>query len=182
MFLKLSTPKKIWSGFYRGIGWEIVKWFSGTPSTINWNYYINICIDRIPEKYDPESFWLKPQKILSNYLYQYLEHPIIGSIEMHGGVTFYEKSLIKNFHKEKEIRIIQVGCDYVHYFDEGHTYNEAGISREVQDTIDKLLNIIPDYEMRCRGCGKLCTESELTYQSDTKETAYCSVCNTKWGK
>ena len=77
-------------------------------------------------------------------------------MDWHGGITWYSK--ISGFDGGE--KIIKVGCDYQHYWDEGKTYNLSYIENDVKDTIDKFLKYIPDYKFRCVGTGKLYNSNE----------------------
>jgi hypothetical protein len=148
--------KKVWVGGHKGVGFEIVNWTT-PPNSIdingreNWNYYIIIHLDRIPEQYKPNSFWLRGRKSGSHVFYDYYKHPVIGSIEFHGGCTWYSKE--HGF--DGSARIIKIGCDYSHYWDEGHVYNLQSVLIDVKNTIEDFRNRVAKYKYRCNGNGKL---------------------------
>lgn len=148
--------KKVWAGSHLGVGFEINNWKT-EPNTIDhhwrehWTYYIFLHIDRIPEQYDPESFWLSGNKIGRHVHYNYYEHPILGSIEFHGGCTWYSKE--QGFDESE--RVIKIGCDYQHYWDEGKQYRLESVLRDVQNTIEDFRNKVAMYKYWCSGNGKL---------------------------
>ena len=176
----MNLPRKVeeWHDRYRGISWNIRKWQTSTGE-VKWNYYIYLNIEKIPEEYDPESFWLECSEEGG---YGYYKHPIIPIIEMHYGVTYYKKHLSDSFKYGKELRSIQIGCDYSHAWDDGESYNEQGILVEVINTINNVFKLMPEYKIWCNGCGQLFNSNEMTYKSEEKNYGYCKECQERWGK
>jgi hypothetical protein len=143
-----KSEKQVWAGSYRGIDFEINNFKRDNNC---WTHYIFLHLDRIPEKYDPGSFWLKGAKKRSMIMYDYYDHPIIGKIKFHGGITWYSKE--NGF--DNSPKVIKVGCDYQHAWDEGKLYGLEYVKNEVIETIDSFLEFIPDYKYWCCGNGKL---------------------------
>lgn len=147
---------EVWNGTHRGINFEI-NHFKIAPNSIDergkdcWTHYIYLHIDRIPEQYKPETFWLKGKQNGSHIMYGHNEHPIIGEIEMHGGCTWYSKE----YGFDGAPKVIKIGCDYQHLWDENQHYNLDYVQHEVEKTIDSFLNFVPDYKYWCCGNGKL---------------------------
>jgi hypothetical protein len=168
-----------YTGTYRGIGYEICNWemkdyMSDDPEAMkqNWTYYIYIHLNMIPEESNPDSYWLKAIKFkitpdsIERIRYKYDEHHVIGNLPWHGGCTWYSKESNQD-DVEMGIRVVKVGCDYQHYWDEGRQYDVDMLLQDVQDTIDKLREMIPGYKYRCSWNGKLydISEGELNRES-----------------
>lgn len=147
----------IWKGTHNGVHFEIKNWSRIDDYHMEcWAYYLIIHLERIPKKYDPDSFWLEGKKTYGRTTYDYFNHKILNDLDWHGGITWYSK--ISGFDGGE--KIIKVGCDYQHYWDEGKTYNLSYLENDVKDTIDKFLKYIPDYKFRCIGNGKLYNSNE----------------------
>ena len=83
-------------------------------------------------------------------IYDYYAEPLINEIDWHCGCTWYSKHGM-----DGSPRIIQIGCDYQHYWDEGHMYNLDTVKYDVKNTIIKFLDHVPGYKYWCCGNGKL---------------------------
>jgi len=140
----------VWYGKYKGVDFEINK-FESHEGKDSWTYYISLWLDRIPEKYNPDGFWLEGKKDRSYVHYDYFSHNVINSIEFHHGCTYYSKE--SGF--DGSPKIIKIGCDYQHYWDEGKSYDLNTLTRDVMNTIDAFIRLIPGYKYWCRGNGKL---------------------------
>ena len=140
-----------WSGIYRGVNFEINNWQNKWDGKENWTYYLILFLDRIPEENNPKSYWLRGRKNYGHILYDYYEHPVIGNISFHGGCTWYSKE--RGFDGDE--KVIKIGCDYSHLWDEGRYYNLNIVISDLRNTIDKFLEFVPDYKYWCCGNGKL---------------------------
>jgi hypothetical protein len=138
--------KEIWSGWYRGLYYEVVHWDIGNKYNPNgiWNYYVYILEACVPA--DKLKDFDRP---LKGKYYNYMEG-LIASFEWHGGITFYEKT----YYNEK-VSGFKLGCDFNHYFDEGIIYEEIVVAREAKATIDSIWEHVPDLKVRCRTDGKI---------------------------
>jgi hypothetical protein len=148
---------KIWHGTYRGVAFEINN-FKTPPNRFddyekdNWTYYLILHLSRIPEENKPNSFWLKAKADeKGRVFYPYHKNHIITNIDFAGGCTWYSKE--KGFDGEN--KVIKIGCDYQHSWDEGREYDLEWVKRDVMNTIDVFLNYVPDYKYWCCGNGKL---------------------------
>lgn len=151
MRIKEHNIKK-WFGQHLGVDFEINNWTREFDGKDSWTYYLLIHLDRIPKKYNPKSFWIKGEKQDYGWVwYKYHEHPIISEIKFHHGITWYSK---EGGH-DGAAKIIKIGCDYSHLWDEGHTYTLDVVKNDVIKTIESFLELIPDYKYRCGGNGKL---------------------------
>jgi hypothetical protein len=141
---------KIWNGIHKGVDFEIRN-FQDFRGNECWNYYLIVNISRIPENYNPNSFWLKGKKVGKFINYDYMSHEIISKIYFHGGCTWYSKE--RGF--DGDDKIIKIGCDYQHIWDEGEKYNLEDVLSDVLKSIESFLTFIPNYKYKCCGNGKL---------------------------
>lgn len=51
----------------------------------------------------------------------------------HCGVTFYENRLVNNKH-----RAVKFGCDYHHYWDEGHSYSFNTLRMDLMSVLEEI--------------------------------------------
>lgn len=146
---------KVWTGTHKGVAFEINNFKIDETKYSDekdcWTHYIIIYLNRIPEKYKPNSFWLRGKRNRGYIFYDYHKHSIIGRIEFHGGCTWYSKE--RGFDGTE--KVIKIGCDYQHLWDEGKQYDLEYVKKEVKETIDSFLNYIPDYKYWCCGNGNL---------------------------
>ena len=103
-----KSETEIWKGIYRGVDFEINHFKVNPNSEDCWTHYIYLHLDRIPERYNPASFWLKGKKHGRHIIYEYNKHPIISRLEWHGGCTWYSKE--SGFDGSQ--KIIKLGWDY----------------------------------------------------------------------
>jgi len=138
--------KTIWSFTYKGFACEIVNWTfeSGTISgheTGNWNGYIYIRKEQLGSRF--RRFLLKPRK-----LYRRTHWDNYSKFEkyfdFHGGITYYELLLNEFTGKPQGIK---VGCDYLHSFDEGRSYDESDVKRDLEKSVDEFIKSFPDYKV-----------------------------------
>jgi|DEB0MinimDraft_6_1074348.scaffolds.fasta_scaffold00065_47 hypothetical protein len=131
-----------YSGIYKSVGFEI-KFLEGDSdrnslipySDGHWVYYIFICLGNLPNRVNPETFWLPND-------YCYYEHEILNEIYFYGGITYYHKTCGFDDGQEK---IIKVGCDFNHGWDQDKYYTLVNIYVHVKKTIDSLYKLIPEY-------------------------------------
>lgn len=95
---------------------------------------------------DFEAFWLTgmPSPFGSrngfpNMHYPYDEQRWSHNCNWHGGVTWYSKEA--GF--DGEVRVVKIGCDFGHYWDEGQNYTSEMVEDEAKNTIDKLREMYP---------------------------------------
>lgn len=162
MKTKLSECK-IWTGEYSGISFEINNYPTGYKPGDSWTYYIYLWLDKIPKENNPDSYWIKPDKkpiFKHGVSYDYMSHEAINGIDFHHGCTYYSKEA----GHEGGRKIIKIGCDYQHYWDEGRQYVFDEIVNDVKITIDKFKELVPNYKYRCHWNGNLydLTEGTIT--------------------
>lgn len=147
--------KDIYTGIYRGVCFEITN-YSREPNTEKdkWCHYIRINIDQqLPDEFK-ERFWLKPlyDSVISEEKrlhYNYSES-IISNLEWHGGCTYYNKES----GPDDIDRVVKIGCDYQHYWDEGHDYDLDFVYQQVKMTIASLWTLVGKLKIRSWGDGK----------------------------
>lgn len=137
-----------WSGNYRGIPFEINK-FDTYEKKDGWTFYIYLRESQFSEE-DFQKLWLPPQKDekFKRIWYSY-SYSIISDIKFHGGCTYYDK--LGGHDGEK--RCVKVGCDYQHYWDEGHYYSDNSVENDAKEAIDSLYELFPNIKQWCFNCG-----------------------------
>lgn len=150
-----------WFGVWRGIPFEINQSKSSIEHfSSNWTMYLYIHLDRIPEGINPDSLWLtkQPSSIGKTKFYHYYKAPIIPDIGFPGGCTFYAKV-------DDDPRVIKIGCDYQHLWNEGETYTIEDIVYDAKYAIESFLRLVPGYKARCSGNGNLYFTHEGTWKN-----------------
>ena len=167
--MKITEKKtKIWHGTHNGVAFEINN-FKTPPNQFddyekdNWTYYLILHLARIPKENKPESFWLKSKADEKGKVYySYHKNFIISNIDFAGGCTWYSKEA--GFDGSN--KVIKIGCDYQHSWDEGREYDLEWVKRDVMNTIDAFLNYIPNYKYWCGGNGGLYSLNEGIVKED----------------
>jgi hypothetical protein len=145
--------KKIWRGTYDGVNFEINCLNNNNSEEFKewWTFYLYIFLNRIPEEYKPDSYWLDGKKDSFGILYKYYDHSVLSRLNWHAGITWYSKE--RGF--DGDDKVIKVGCDYQHYCDEGYFYNIDSVKIDVKQCIDSFKRYVPTYKYWCCGNGKL---------------------------
>lgn len=178
----------VFSGSYRGISWSIHRsktsdyMKQSSQKDFDWCHYIILDLDQIPEE-SREQFWLSPKpEEMSVSKRKYVRYDyydsIISSLELHGGCTFYEKTS----GIDGSPRVVKIGCDYQHLWDDGQDYSVNSVLFEAKETIDSLHTLIPGIGIHCwHGyCGEpFHKEAKGIYQDDTKSSFVCLFCEGK---
>lgn len=159
---------KIWRDKYKDISFEINNFQIG--DTDQWTFYLIIRLEQMPEKIR-DRFWLKPSYFKTNrkwkmkrrMYYNYNEEPLIENIVWHGGCTWYSK--LKSFDDPKN-KVIQIGCDYAHAWDQGQYYNIDFVLSETKTAIDSLYRLIPNIKHHCGYCGKYGLKNYISRKED----------------
>ncbi len=151
-------------GVYRGIAFKIHRWNFEGKTTDNWNYYIIINLTKQLDFELAKKFWLKGKRDSFGHInYRYLESKIINALRFHGGCTYYEK--LSGF--DGNDKIVEIGCDYLHYNDEGKFYDVNLIYSETKETIDSLYKLAENkVNVGSNGDGRW----QLIEKYDTEET------------
>lgn len=117
------------------VGVEIVN--SAIGERENWTYYLYLN-ERYMTPAMFEQIWL-PARLSDAFdfvTYDY-ERSILGKIDMHGGMTFYEK------RGEIKHRYVKVGCDYAHLFDLEHgPYRLEDIIHEARHSAEHAIEVL----------------------------------------
>lgn len=137
--MNISNIFTTYEGIYKSVGFQI-RFFEGDSDSDSllsghWVYYIFICLENLPNRVNPETFWLPND-------YCYYEHEILNEIYFYGGITYYHKAC---GFEDGQKKIIKVGCDFNHSFDLGVCYTLEDIQVHVKKTIDSLYKVIPEY-------------------------------------
>jgi len=166
--MKKST---IYSDKYRGIAYSVSnRYVDGIGEY--WTYYLHIGLVQLPEDVR-EKFWLEPKVTEYKSMpisYDYYKEPLIADLDWHGGVTWYSKEA----GIDGEPRVVKIGCDYQHLWDEGHSYQLTDVERDARHTIDTLHDMIPGMLKWCQGCGD--------YFKAENDERWCPVCDVKYNK
>lgn len=127
-----------------------------------WCYYVYIN-ELILDENDFSDFWLEARGVDSfggdwkSAKYDYWA-PVWADADWHGGVTHYQK--IGGL--DGSSRLVEIGCDYAHLYDDQRTYNYEWVEMDAKRTIDALHRLY-DFAEYDRQSGK--------YVFPKKETA-----------
>lgn len=173
--MKLKKVTQI-SGSYDGISFQIKNWkdYEGED---RWTYYLFLVIEAIPDESRPKSFVLRKKYSelggKRRSYYNYYDHPIIGNIDFHGGCTWYSK--------EAENKIIKVGCDYSHLWDEDKCYTIDDIVSDVKKSIQSFRELVPNYKYRCITIGGYWDKSDgIFIKQNSGEVEFTSNKGLDW--
>lgn len=131
--------QRAWQGRYRGVSFKIVNWkFESDPLGIMsrdfpsgcWNFYVYLAEKNCTNF---PAIWLEDKRntLFSEMItHDYYDSPL-RDLEVHGEITWYKKQ-----GYTEGFRSVEVGCDYQHYHDTGHTYNKEMVLAEVKRAID----------------------------------------------
>lgn len=155
---------KSWTGTHKGVNIEVANWTMKdggvTADKDCWNYYIILPVEQIPADFK-EQLILKPAtKELGGREWtscDYMDSELINALDWHGGCTFYEL----NYDVSGKLFSVKMGCDYMHYWDEGHSYGLLTVLHDAKHSADMLLEKVP-LLIRCSWNGKYYKESEGT--------------------
>jgi len=127
--LQLSATQ-ITRGFYKKICFEIQH----PHDFYKFTYYIYLPIDKLKDRELAERLWIKAEPFgLEKMACNYLDNEFLRSLNFHCGITFYRK-----LYADNDTRIIEIGCDYNHYWDKEQGYNLNDVLSDVKSTIDDL--------------------------------------------
>jgi len=151
--------KIVWGDEYRGIHFQIENFsFSENEPKDKWAFYLFIKLDQMPGDV-AKRFWLEPTKQLigNRKTYAYYEEALINGIDFHCGCTWYSKE--SGF--DDDPRIVKIGCDYQHLYDEDQSYSAESIAFDAKQAIDSLIKMVPNIKVRCGWTGKYVEETEI---------------------
>lgn len=152
------NQRSILSGGYRGIAFEMNEPHDG----YKWTYYVFLNLENFADRELAESLWLEGQtdeRFPKRKYYDYYRNAFLTDLEFHGGITWYSKRF-----NSSDQRIIKIGCDYGHLWDEGKYYTQYMVLRDVQATIDDV-HRKSQYLVNCQGNGNLYPEESGRYEN-----------------
>ena len=128
MSIEQLRHKNVWHGEYKGFMFEIVNWSFGTygDKQDKWNHYV-----LIQEWKQKELFEQLNKFVQDGGEFDYYAAPC-ADWEWHYGITYGEKT---------SPRVIKVGCDYQHAWDEGRQYDLDFVYSEALKTIDSIAGV-----------------------------------------
>ena len=123
----------MWNGRYRGVRFEIMRWHFTENGKDHWAYYLYIDERQFPVSVR-SGYVLEPGLTNMGRLSYDYTNCAWNNIRAHCGWTFYE---IHGGYIDTP-RVVKIGCDYGHLWDDGISYNENCIIPEVKQSIDEL--------------------------------------------
>ena len=162
-----SRKSDTYSGKHLGVPYEIRHWHysNGEPQ---WNYYLFISEKQIPEVFP--ALWLNGKPIdtgsKSKRIFYDYSNTMLVNLDWHCGCTYYDK--ISGF--DGQPKVIKVGCDYSHLYDEGRNYSLSDIEQDVSDCIISLVERVKVLQW-CSYCGD--------YVETVDERNHCPECKDK---
>lgn len=142
---KIRTHGSTTQVVYREIPIEIKNWRHGESGTDyfktefpsgSWNYYVTIRESRCV---DFSKLWLPDELKTFFGGRQYVSHDYLAqlpNIEMHGGITYYEKH-----GHTAGFRAITIGCDYGHLHDVRQEYRYEDVLADAVRTVDSIYEL-----------------------------------------
>ena len=130
---------QLFSGSYQNVQVEIRQWSIENYNDNCWNYYLHLILSKFKDKELTETLWLPDVEMRITptspirVTHDYYSNPFLSSLEMHGGITFYEKQV-----HDKE-RVIKVGCDFQHLYDDMAHWNLESVTTDMTHCIDEML-------------------------------------------
>jgi hypothetical protein len=152
-------------GYHFDIGFEIsnhgrlVDARFGQCGRGTWCYYVLIAEPMLtPEAF--AEFWLPHTEFVrasgfADPVYAY-HAARFADAQWHGGVTFYEK--LGGIDGAQ--RFVKIGCDFAHYWDQGHWFTYAQVEREAKETIEALRRMYA-FNRRCIYSGRWLPEDQM---------------------
>ncbi len=136
----------LWSGTYRDVKFEVVRWTQRNPETERWNCYLYIPEWQVPaDKWPLFDLEAAPCTISPlRKLFHLSSSPILSNLPMNGSPTYYSKGVAWDGS-----RYIKVGGDYGHDWDvdDSHHYIPRSVEYVMADcmrAIDELWTLVPD--------------------------------------
>lgn len=152
---KILNEKTMWSGTYKGIGFEIVRWHYDDSLTEGyknikevWNSYLILAIDMFPEEYYKD-LWIEPDVSKYGGVYYEYYNDTINAIDFHCGCTYYSKV----HGLDGGCKTIKIGCDYNHLYDQDMLYDVEYVHNEIRCAIESLIISQPNLKHRCEYNG-----------------------------
>lgn len=127
-----------WAGMYRDVRF-LIKHFKiqGVDEFMDcWTFYIYVNPNSFPETVRES---LLPKRYYTQFGTRMdvpRDNPL-ENLNWHCGMTWTSV--------EENGEVIKAGCDYQHYWDEGHTYTKEDVQADVVTCIDSLYEQFPEY-------------------------------------
>lgn len=141
-----------WNGDHRNVRYEICFWGAASMNDGNgiWNFYVILPEPMFPDNKFEEHIWLKAPEPdeKGRVFYSYYVWPF-DSLKFHCGITYYHKSS----GIDGETRVVKVGCDYAHAWDQDAQYDRRFVEHETKKCIDSLHDLFPGLRVRCAWSG-----------------------------
>ena len=133
----------VWTGMYKGIFIKIHRHMQKGMDEYHirdkelWCYYLSFNKDRLNESiFNYVTAGIKETDFFScNY-----SDSTLYNLNWHHGCTFGK--LIRN--KNSELHVMELGCDYNHYWDEGHHYTLGSVLNDCMSTVDEFHENYPN--------------------------------------
>ena len=126
--------KNVWSKCIAGFPIEVQNWKTATtenePAKDNWTYYVYLSPSNV--SYDAWQELLAIPK--GKYSIEYSDS-WLAAIEWHCGITYASFE----YGPTGDVTAVKAGCDYQHYWDEGHEYTLEDIERDASRTLTSIL-------------------------------------------
>lgn len=155
--------KDVWNFKYRGIPCEVVHWYFESTGGLsdfangNWNSYMYLNEGNLPKSFKSLLPRAKVSDLPSGRKF-WQSWKMESLFEMHGGVSLYE---VKRDEFTGRKTGLKIGCDYSHYFDLGHIYNEEFVASELRASVDKVFERFPEILIWRRSDGKFVSPDEV---------------------
>jgi hypothetical protein len=122
---------------YEGFSYEIQHWTEKhlveRELAENWTYYIFLKAELLPA-----DLWKQLiEAPRDDRLYHYSK-TWLANLDWHCGISFGTQL----FTETGKVRAIKAGCDYQHYWDEGHYYNLGAVQHDAIRTIKSIQTLI----------------------------------------
>lgn len=147
----METPKmeyrETWTGKHLGIPFEVQKYTPTYSDHPIWTFYVFIRVEMIPAEHRAKFFVEKDMEKPHYARYDWSKTVLTNLDKWHSGMTFYSI--------EGDGECVKAGCDYNHYWDEGHwfSYTEKTVEFDARALIDELRREHPYLLVRCNYNG-----------------------------
>ena len=146
--MDITHEHRIFEGKYKNVLFSIAESKIVKCKAQNldwWSYYIFIELDKLPDRVNPETFWLQTKTDGVFTYYPHLEHQLLNEIYFYQPMTYYVKA--SGFENDQS-KAIKIGCDCLHEAEFDYKSSKlylSDIKIHVKLTIDSLYDHIPEY-------------------------------------
>ena len=151
----------VWQERYRGVGVKVCKGESVLGWKDSWTFYLYLRLDQIEDAEKREAAWLPLEEpgLIGGRRYWRYSDSWLADLDFHCGMTYYSKSLSDRVAGDAESRVIEIGCDYQHLWDEHRTYTADEVMANARKCVDSL-HALTTYLVFANCCGRLIRESD----------------------